>query len=170
MKKTILASLSSFLTLACCAAEVDIGGDFKGSGFGGRGFPWYTNSVLRPKVTRHQFNGGIAVEIKAVGAKGGQIYGKPVPAAAGDRLTLSVLARGTGTGRLELLFYNKDSRYAGGMKSADFPVTAEMVKYSKEFVIPSQPGGKEVAFIRVGLFVAEGGDIWFQKVSLSKEK
>jgi len=170
MKKTLLTLFSVTAVFACAAAELDIGGDFTGSGFGGRGFPWYTNSVLKAKVTRHQFNGGIAVELKEVSDKGGQIYGKPVPAAPGERFTLSVQAKGKGTGRLELLLYNKENRYAGSVSSADFPVTEEMVKYTKEFVIPSQPGAKEPAFVRVGLFVAPGGDIWFHKVSLVQDK
>jgi len=169
MKKFLPALVLSFPVLVCCAAEVDIGGDFKGSGFGGRGYPWYTNSHLKPKVTRHQFNGGIAVEVKALTEKGAQIYGKPVPASAGDKFTLSVMAKGTGTGRLELMFYDKNNRYAGGLRSADLTATGEMVKYTKEFVIPSQPG-KEVASIRVGLFVAKDGDIWFQNATLSQEK
>ncbi|MBQ9501231.1 MAG: hypothetical protein IJU70_03640 [Lentisphaeria bacterium] len=169
MKNILFLLVLSFAVPACFAAEVDIGGDFKGSGFGGRGFPWYTNSHLKPKVTRHQFNGGIAVEVKALTEKGAQIYGKPVPASAGDKFTLSVLAKGTGTGRLELMLYDKNNRYTGGLKSADFPVTQEMVKYTKEFVIPSLPG-REAASVRVGLFVAKDGDIWFQNAVLSQEK
>ena len=168
MKKTLLAALFAGAVISGNAAEIDINGAFTGSGFGGRGFNWYTNSYLKPKVTRHQMNGGIAIQIKSINGKDGQVYSGPIPGKAGDVFTLSVQAKGTGEGRLELLLYDKDKRYAGTLSSAQFKLSNEMVKYTKAFTIPSKPG-KEPAFIRVAFLTLKGGDIYFQNAKLDKK-
>ena len=168
MKKSLIAAFFAGAVLTGTAAEIDINGSFTGSGFGGRGFNWYTNSYLKPKVTRHQMNGGIAVQIKSVNGKDGQIYSGPVAGKAGDKFTLSVQAKGSGEGRLEVLLYNPKQQYVGMQKSVNFKVTSEMVKYTKEFTIEA-PKGKEVGFIRVAFTTVKGGDICFQNAKLDKK-
>lgn len=168
MKKTLLAAFFAGAVLSGSAAEIDINGSFTGNGFGGKGFYWYTNSYLKPKVTRHQLNGGIAIQIKSVNDKDGQVYSGPVPGKAGDVFTLSVMAKGSGEGRLELMLYDKNNRYAGMLKSVNFKVSKEMVKYTKVFTVPAQ-SGKEVAFVRVAFLTVKGGDIYYQNAKLDKK-
>ena len=169
MKKTLFAAaVVAGAVFSGSAAEIDINGSFTGSGFGGRGFNWYRNSYLKPHVTRHQVNGSIAVQVKSINNKDGQIYSSPIPGKVGDKFTLSVLAKGTGEGQLDLLLYDQKNQYVGMLKSANFKVTQEMVKYTKEFTIPAKPG-KEVAFIRVAFLTVKGGDIYFQKATLDKK-
>ena len=112
--------------------------------------------------------GGIAIQIKSVNDKDGQVYSGPVPGKAGDVFTLSVMAKGSGEGRLELMLYDKNNRYAGMLKSVNFKVSKEMVKYTKAFTVPAQ-SGKEVAFVRVAFLTVKGGDIYYQNAKLDKK-
>lgn len=168
MKKTLIAAFFAGAVLSGSAAEIDINGSFTGNGFGGRGFNWYTNSYLKPKVTRHQMNGGIAIEIKSINGRDGQVYSGPIPGKAGDVFTLSVMAKGSGEGRLELMLYDKNKRYTGTLKSVVFKVSKEMVKYTKEFTVPAQ-SGKETAFVRVAFTTLKGGEIYYQNAKLDKK-
>ena len=168
MKKTFWTSLCAGAFLAAGAAEIDINGSFTGNGFGGRGFNWYTNSYLKPKVTRHQMSGGIAIQVKSMNGKDGQVYSAPIPGKAGDVFTLSVQAKGKGGGRLELMIYDKDKRYIQTLKSAEFKASDEMVKFTKVFTVAGKPG-KEAAFIRVAFVTIKGGDLYFQKAVLDKK-